>query len=145
MTTEVLVTGAFNIVHAGHVRLLEFASRYGKVTVGINNDPYLHNKYQGNVVPLIDRSFVLESNRFVDKVVAFTEDEPSLLIRRLKPIYLIKGPDYIGKVLPEQAAIDVVGTHLILQPVKKEYSSTQLMSSLPKAHSSAFKKLSKFG
>ena len=60
----------------------------------------------------------------------------------------MKGPDYIGKDLPEQAAIDSVGAHLILQPVKKEYNSSELVQSLAddivKSHSSAFKKLSKF-
>lgn len=148
MSTEVLVTGTFNIVHAGHVRLLEFASRYGKVTVGTNTDPYLKKKYGEHVVPLVDRNFVLESNKFVDRVVAFSEDDPSALIRKLKPKYIIKGPDYIGKLLPEQAAIDAVGAHLVLQPIKKEYNSSELVASLKEinqTHSSAFKKLSKFG
>ena len=149
MTTEVLVYGTFNIVHAGHVRLLEFACRYGKVTVGINADAYLRNKYGDDVVPLIDRSYVLESNKYVNNVVIFREDEPSALIYKLKPKYIVKGPDYIGKDLPEQVAIDAVGAHLILQPIKKEYNSSDLVASLSKdiakAHSSAFKKLSKFG
>ena len=137
-----LVTGTFNIVHAGHVRLLEFASRYGKVTVGINSDSYLRNKYgEERVVPLIDRTYVLKSNVFVAKVIVFLEDDPSALILKLKPSFVVKGPDYKKKVLPEQNSIDSVGAKLIIQPVLKEYNSSCLLHLLGE---SAFKKFDKF-
>ena len=104
-STVVLVTGTFNVVHAGHVRLLEFASRYGKVTVGINADQYLKSKYGDKAVPLVDRSYVLSSCKFVDEVIMFREDEPSELIMRLKPKVYIKGPDYSLEELPELKAL----------------------------------------
>ena len=66
---EVLVTGTFNLVHPGHIRLLEFASNYGRVTVGINADAFLKEKYGDAAIPLIDRSFVLQSIRYVDEVI----------------------------------------------------------------------------
>lgn len=144
MNTEVLVTGTFNIVHAGHVRLFEFASRYGKVTVGINADPYLVNKYGDLAVSLVDRSYVLESNKYVHNVVVFREEDPSQLIRKLKPAYIVKGPDYINKELAEQAAINAASAHLIIQPINKEYSSTQLIVTLSEMKESASRKLKKF-
>ena len=130
--TEVLVTGTFNIVHAGHVRLLEFANRYGLVTVGINADSYVKKKYGDKAVPLVDRSFVLRNNSFVHKVVVFREDNPSGLIRKLKPDFYIRGPDYRDTDLLEQSALDEVQTKVIIQPCEKEYSSTFLLEEKPK-------------
>ena len=141
MKTEVLVTGTFSIVHAGHVRLLEFASRYGSVTVGINADPYLRKKYGDKAVPLIDRTYVLSSNKFVDKVIVFMEDTPAKLIKKLKPKVYVRGPDYLNVELPEQEALTSVGAHVIIQPAVKEYSSTELVENLPEK---VFKKLDKY-
>lgn len=139
--TEVLVTGTFNIVHPGHVELLEFASKYGSVTVGINADNYLVGKYGDLAVPALNRSFVLNSLVFVNKVIVFKEKEPSALIKKLKPTYYIKGPDYKNKELVEITAIESTGTRLIIQPAEKEFNSSELVKSLPK---SAFKKLNKW-
>ena len=59
---DVLVTGTFNVMHAGHVELLEFASRFGRVTVGLNADSYLYSKYgEDKTVPLLNRAYVLSS------------------------------------------------------------------------------------
>lgn len=138
--TEVLVTGTFNIMHAGHVRLLEFAARYGKVTVGINADPYLKEKYGDKAVPLVNRSYVLNSCIYVDKVVVFTEKDPSNLILKTKPKIYIKGPDYCEDNLPEMSAIKRTGAKLIIHREGKEYNSSELVEVLPE---SAYKKISK--
>ena len=140
MKTEVLVTGTFNLLHAGHIRLLEFASRYGLVTVGINSDSYLLEKYGDKTVPLVDRSFVLRSNRFVHNVVVFNERHPGKLILKLKPDFYIKGPDYKNTTLPEDTAISQTGCKLIVQPAEKEYNSSELITIADK---SIFKKVSK--
>lgn len=139
--TEVLVTGTFNVLHAGHVRLLEFASRYGLVTVGINSDEYMRKKYGDLAVSLVDRSYVLRNNLFVHKVVAFREDEPSGLVRQLEPIFYVKGPDYLDKKIPEEQAIADVGGKLIIQRIDKEYNSSELIKTLP---DSAFGRLIKY-
>ena len=140
-STEVLVTGTFNVMHAGHVRLLEFASRYGKVTVGINADSYLKEKYGDQAVSLVDRSYVLSSCRFVNNIVMFREDEPSNLILRLRPRYYIKGPDYSKEGLIELSAIQRVGAKVIIHPAQKEYNSSELVHALP---DTAFDKLNKY-
>ena len=124
---QVLCTGTFNVVHAGHVELFEFASQFGVVTVGVNNDPYLREKYGDRAVPLLHRTYVLRANRFIDDVVMFPEDDPSELIRKLRPKYFIRGPDYNRTVLPEQAALDEVGATLIIHQTEKIYSSTKLV------------------
>ena len=139
--TEVLVTGTFNVLHPGHVRLLEFASRYGKVTVCVNADAYLEKKYGTNAIALVDRTYVLNSCKYVDKVVMFKEDEPSNLILKLKPRYYIKGPDYSSESLPELPAIQRVNSTLVIHPADKEYNSSDLVETLP---SSAFRKVQEY-
>lgn len=141
METDVLVTGTFNILHAGHIRLLEFASRYGLVTVGINSDSYLIKKYGDQTVNLVDRSYVLRSNRFVNKVVVFNEPTPCKLIRKLKPSYFVRGPDYKDVDLPEAEALRQVGCKLVIHPGDKEYNSSDLVEIADK---SIFKKLNKY-
>lgn len=140
MQTEVLVTGTFNILHAGHIRLLEFASRYGLVTVGINGDSYLVQKYGDKTVPLVDRAYVLRSNRFVQNVVVFNEPHPGKLILKLKPRFYVKGPDYRDVEIPESQAVDQIGTKLIIQPTEKEYNASELVLT---ANESIFKKIGK--
>lgn len=127
MRTEVLTTGFFNRLHPGHIELLEFASKLGKVTVGLNADPFLIEKYKDFALPLIDRIYIISSIRFVDRVVVFWEKTPAELILKLKPKYFIKGPDYQGKLLPEQYAIDEVGAKLLIHTAEKKYSSTALL------------------
>lgn len=125
---EVLVTGTFNILHAGHIRLLEFANRFGKVTVGINSDDFLYKKYgKDNTVRSIDRAYVLKSNIYVDNVYVFSEENPGSLIKKLKPKFYIKGPDYKGVLIPEDKIINLLGIKKIIQPIEKEYNASDLV------------------
>jgi cytidyltransferase-like protein len=124
---EVLVSGTFNVMHAGHVQLLEFASHYGKVTVGINGDEYMKLKYGDNAIPLLNRAYVLESCKYVHNVVFFNEPDPSQLILKLRPKYFVRGPDYAGVDLPELDALKAVGTTLIIHNTEKIHSSTKIV------------------
>lgn len=127
---SVLVSGCFSVLHAGHVELLEFASQFGSVTVGLNSDNYMKKKYGDKFVPLLNRAYCLRSNRFVDKVVVFLEDEPSRLIYKLRPDYYVRGPDYLGKDLPELDAIKDVGAKLVIHHAKKIHNASDLMPSM---------------
>jgi len=133
MKAEVLVTGVFNILHAGHCQLLEFASRFGKVTVGINGNEYTQRKCKQGTVPLINRVYVLTCNKFVHEVVIFNEDHPGQLIKRLKPDFYVKGPDYFNKKLPEQQAIDDSNTVLLIHQSEKIGNSSDLVKQAPKS------------
>lgn len=131
---HVLCTGTYNIVHAGHCELFEFAARYsstGKITVGINAQPYLIKKYGHLAVPLVNRAYVLRSNRYVDRVVVFREDHPGKLIRQLRPAYYVRGPDYAGKDLPEAEALYDVGCELVICRMGKIHNASELVKALP--------------
>jgi bifunctional ADP-heptose synthase (sugar kinase/adenylyltransferase) len=128
MQTEVLVNGHFAVMHAEHVRLFEYASRFGLVTVAINSDHWAKLKYGDRYTPLKDRAYVLRSCRYVHNVVVFNEETPAELILQLKPRYIVKGPDYKGRELSEQWAIDHVRAKVLFRPGEHQLSSTAIVA-----------------
>lgn len=92
----VFTNGCFDILHVGHVKLLEYCSTLGEVVVGLNSDASV-KRLKGANRPVNDqdsRKTVLESLRFVSQVLIFDEDTPYNLISVLKPDWIVKGGDY---------------------------------------------------
>lgn len=93
----VFTNGCFDILHAGHVSVLEFSRSKGDVlVVGINSDASVQ-RLKGPtrpVNPQADRALVLASLQAVDAVCIFTEDTPYHLIETVRPDVLVKGGDY---------------------------------------------------
>jgi D-beta-D-heptose 7-phosphate kinase / D-beta-D-heptose 1-phosphate adenosyltransferase len=89
--------GCFDILHVGHVGILEFArSQCDRLIVGVNSDASV-TRLKGPSRPINieeDRAHILGAFGFVDAVVVFGEDTPYELIRRLLPDVLVKGSDY---------------------------------------------------
>jgi D-beta-D-heptose 7-phosphate kinase/D-beta-D-heptose 1-phosphate adenosyltransferase len=92
----IFTNGCFDILHRGHFELLKYCKSLGYVIVGLNSDKSIkHTK--GKERPFFsqqDRKFMLESCRFVDKVVFFDEKTPYNLIKELMPDIVVKGGDY---------------------------------------------------
>jgi D-beta-D-heptose 7-phosphate kinase/D-beta-D-heptose 1-phosphate adenosyltransferase len=89
--------GCFDILHAGHARLLQFArGRCDRLVVGLNADASVKRLKgeQRPINPLADRAEVLAALASVDAIVSFEEDTPLALIQTLKPDLLVKGADY---------------------------------------------------
>ena len=92
----VFTNGCFDILHVGHVKLLEYCSTLGDVVVGLNSDASV-KRLKGANRPVNDqdsRKTVLESLRFVSQVLIFDEDTPYNLISALRPDLIVKGGDY---------------------------------------------------
>lgn len=123
---DVLVCGCFNVLHADHIRLLEFANQFGQVVVGLNGNRYQQVKYGSQAVPVEDRLYTVMGCRWVVGAVVFEEDHPGQLIRQLRPRVYCRGPDYLGRLLPEQPALDEVGCRLEIRSGTHQYSATQL-------------------
>ena len=91
--------GCFDLIHAGHVSLLERARSLGDLLiVGLNSDASVRRLKGPSrpLNPLKDRARVLAALSAVDMVVAFSSDTPRELIKALKPDILVKGADYSG-------------------------------------------------
>ena len=89
--------GCFDILHPGHLRVLEEAkARCGRLVVGLNSDASV-KRLKGPTRPVNDeasRARVLSGLSAVDAVVVFDEDTPKALIDALQPDLLVKGGDY---------------------------------------------------
>lgn len=93
----VFTNGCFDILHLGHVKLLEEARLLGdRLVVGLNSDSSV-KKIKGNSRPVRnekERAEILAGLRAVDAVVIFEELDPLKLILHLKPDVLVKGGDW---------------------------------------------------
>lgn len=93
----VFTNGCFDILHAGHVSILEFARSKGDVlVVGVNSDASVR-RLKGPTRPVnsqADRALVLAALESVSYVSIFEEDTPYNLIKLLRPDVLVKGGDY---------------------------------------------------
>ena len=111
-STVVFTNGVFDILHAGHVDFLREARRLGDVLVVAVNTDVSARRLKGRNRPINserDRASLVAALDCVDHVVLFDEDEPSDLIRLLRPDVHVKGGDYRGQDLPEAQAVADVG------------------------------------
>jgi D-beta-D-heptose 7-phosphate kinase/D-beta-D-heptose 1-phosphate adenosyltransferase len=91
------VNGSFDILHIGHIRLLEHARSFGDVRVGLDTDERIQEKKGENrpVNSLQDRMDFISSIRFVNDVVSFgSDDELICRIKEYKPDLMVIGNDY---------------------------------------------------
>jgi len=100
----VFTNGCFDILHRGHIELLNYCTQLGdRVIVGLNSDASV-KKLKGSHRPINnvdDRKALLEALEFVDEVIVFDDDTPLNLIKQIQPDIIVKGGDYHEK--------DVVG------------------------------------
>lgn len=113
----VFTNGCFDVLHVGHIKLLRECRRlanaleFGFVYVGLNSDASVR-RLKGDSRPINtqdDRKFILESLKFVDKVIIFDEDTPERLLKEIHPHILVKGGDYsLDQIVGKQYAKEVV-------------------------------------
>lgn len=124
--TKVFTNGCFDILHRGHIELLEQSKRLGDyLIVGINSDRSVRAlKGEGRPVNSEeDRKKALESLKFVDEVIVFDESNPYELIKRIRPEIITKGGDYVAE--------KVVGNDLAIVkiiPYVHGYSTTKILT-----------------
>ncbi|PCI38633.1 MAG: hypothetical protein COB53_04455 [Elusimicrobia bacterium] len=127
----VFAGGIYDILHPGHVQLLEAAAALGdRLIVGLNTDASTRrlNK-KGPTRPinkLKDRLRVIAALACVDAVTWFGEDTPTQLLAKIKPDILVKGADYHPEQVPER----IHAGRLALLKLKRGYSTTGLLKRL---------------
>jgi D-beta-D-heptose 7-phosphate kinase / D-beta-D-heptose 1-phosphate adenosyltransferase len=126
--TKVFTNGCFDILHRGHINLLEASKKMGDyLIVGVNSDASV-KRLKGAERPINnqeDRKKALESLKFVDEVIVFDEDTPYELIKNVKPDIITKGGDYTVE--------SVVGNDLAIVkiiPLVEGYSTTKIIGEL---------------
>ena len=129
----VFTNGCFDIIHPGHLEILEKAASFGDVlVVGLNTDGSVRRlKGSGRPVQsLAGRAAVLSCLRFVDCVVPFDADTPLELIALLLPDVLVKGGDYTPETVV--GAVEVLGSggRVEIVPLLSGYSTTGLLKGI---------------
>jgi len=122
--------GCFDVLHAGHVRLLDAARRLGDELVVCLNGDLSVRRLKGPHRPINrveDRAAVLRGLGCVDEVVVFDEDTPCEVLRRLRPALFVKGGDYAGEPMPERAVLADWGGRVVLLPVVPGRSTTWIL------------------
>jgi D-beta-D-heptose 7-phosphate kinase / D-beta-D-heptose 1-phosphate adenosyltransferase len=130
--TVVAAGGCFDLLHAGHVGLLEQARQLGDcLIVCLNSDDSL-SRLKGPsrpIVPAVQRALVLEALASVDAVLVFDEDTPETAIRALRPAIWVKGGDYSGMEIPEDELVSSLGGRTVVVPFVAGCSTSSLIES----------------
>jgi rfaE bifunctional protein nucleotidyltransferase chain/domain len=122
--------GCFDLLHAGHVSVLQAARRLGGCLVVLLNSDDSVRRLKGPDRPLVneaDRSAVISALECVDAVAVFDEPTPEAALRRLRPDVFAKGGDYAGIELPESAVLAEWNAEVVLLPYLEGRSTTRLV------------------
>ena len=126
--------GVFDLLHVGHVTLLEAArAEGGALVVGVNSDASVRRLGKGTdrpVVPGQERARLLAALACVDCVVLFDEETPLALIKRLRPDVLVKGADYARAAIVGADQVEGWGGRVVRVPLVPGASTTVLLARL---------------
>jgi D-beta-D-heptose 7-phosphate kinase/D-beta-D-heptose 1-phosphate adenosyltransferase len=127
----VFTNGVFDLLHTGHVALLEAARAEGDaLAVGVNSDASVRRLGKGPERPIRsqdERARVVAALACVDCVVIFDEDTPLALIRRLRPDVLVKGADYAREAIVGADEVEAWGGRVVRVPLVPGQSTTDLV------------------
>jgi rfaE bifunctional protein nucleotidyltransferase chain/domain len=130
----VFTNGVFDLLHPGHVELLEAARREGgALIVGINSDASVRRLGKGTDRPVTAeaaRARVLAALAAVDCVVLFEDDTPRQLIEALAPDVLVKGADYSRDRIVGADWIEARGGRVVQVPLVAGFSTSALVERL---------------
>jgi D-beta-D-heptose 7-phosphate kinase/D-beta-D-heptose 1-phosphate adenosyltransferase len=127
----VLTNGCFDILHIGHISLLEQARRQGdRLIVALNSDASVHH-IKGPLRPIVgehERARILAALSAVDAVIVFNESTPLTLIEAIRPDVLVKGGDYREDAVVGAREVRAWGGRVELIPLVEGISTTRLIA-----------------
>jgi D-beta-D-heptose 7-phosphate kinase/D-beta-D-heptose 1-phosphate adenosyltransferase len=128
--TIVFTNGCFDLLHVGHVTLLEDCRAFGsKVVLGLNSDASVQ-RLKGPTRPVVgerERARVMSALAAVDAVVVFEEDTPLELIRAVKPDVLVKGGDYSVETVVGHEEVLAAGGRVEIVPTVEGFSTSSIV------------------
>jgi rfaE bifunctional protein nucleotidyltransferase chain/domain len=130
----VFTNGVFDLIHPGHVELLEAARREGAaLVVGVNGDASVRRLGKGGDRPVngeAARARVLAGFAAVDCVVLFDPETPLDLIQRLAPDVLVKGADYSREAIVGADLVESRGGRVVRVPLIGGFSTSSIVERL---------------
>lgn len=129
----VFTNGCFDIMHVGHIRYLQEASKLGDILiVALNSDDSV-KKLKGSARPVnseSERAEMMCALGCVDYVVIFKEDTPLRLIEAIQPDILVKGGDYSNEYVIGSKEVEERGGKLVLIPFVEGKSTTNIIKKI---------------
>jgi rfaE bifunctional protein nucleotidyltransferase chain/domain len=127
--TVVFTNGCYDLLHPGHIRLLEQARSLGDVLIlALNSDASVH-RMKGPSRPLIsgnDRAAMVMALDAVDAVTLFDEDTPRELIAEVLPDVLVKGADW-SHFIAGREEVEAAGGRVLTVSLEPGYSTTNIV------------------
>jgi len=114
MPNIILVSGGFDPIHSGHIKLIKNANKYGDVVVLLNSDTWLRNKKGKEFLPFVERKIIMQNIKGVLDVIEFDDSNKTCVdgIQKAKSLFknnIIKfanGGDRNNKTTPEKEFCD---------------------------------------
>jgi len=126
----VFTNGCFDLLHPGHIKLLEAARAMGDaLVVGLNSDESVRAlKGAGRpVIPEQERAEILANFECVDGVIVFDELTPQKTVTALLPDILVKGGDWPGNQIVGREEVEAAGGKVVLIDVVEGHSTTEIL------------------
>ena len=131
--TIVFTNGCFDLLHIGHITLLEDCRRFGsKLVVAMNTDRSV-SELKGPSRPIVsenERARVMSALGCVDMVVLFDEETPLELIRAIKPDVLVKGGDYTVDTVVGHEDVIASGGRVEIIPTVEGFSTSNIVKKM---------------
>ena len=131
--TIVFTNGCFDLVHVGHVTLMDDCKKFGsKLVLGLNTDASVQ-RLKGPSRPVMGeaaRARVVAALGAVDAVVLFDEDTPLELITEIVPDVLVKGGDYDVSTVVGNGVVVAAGGRTEIVPTVEGFSTTSIVRKL---------------
>jgi rfaE bifunctional protein nucleotidyltransferase chain/domain len=129
----VFTNGCFDLLHPGHVRLLEAASAEGDLlVVGLNSDASVRAlKGEGRpIVPQAERAEALRALEAVDRVLVYDDPTPRAVIAALLPDVLVKGADWALDAVVGREEVEAAGGRVVRVDLSPGHSTTGLVGKI---------------
>jgi len=129
----VFANGCFDLLHPGHLRLLETARAQGeRLLVAINSDASVR-ALKGPTrpaVPEAERAEVLDALASVDYVVIFEAATPHALVAAILPDVLVKGADWGADEIVGRAEVEAAGGQVVRLELEPGYSTSSMLETI---------------
>ena len=127
--TVVFTNGCYDLLHPGHIRLLEQARSLGDFLILALNSDASVQRFKGPSRPLLDereRAEIAGAFDAVDAVTLFDEDTPRELIAEVLPDILVKGADW-SHFIAGREEVEAAGGRVMALPLEPGYSTTNIV------------------
>ncbi len=127
----VFANGFFDIIHKGHISLLNAAKQQGDcLIVGVNSDQSVR-RLKGSGRPIFcleERIAVLAELESVDFIISFDEDSPDEYLKIISPHVFVKGGTYTIDSIPEAPLLKKINCEIKIIPYQEEHYTTKIIN-----------------